>query len=155
MKKYLLPIVITTGLVLSACGGGSDSEPVTEETPMEETTVEDTPTEDSAPERSDEQKAADYEAWLKSQLGVQEFSELLASDPTLWGGWINGIVADRDRMHVRLQVDRNDADSKDFAKRAAKSISMLVKSSDDERVSNVDWVVVDDGAGNYLAQESV
>lgn len=155
MKKYLLSIVITAGMTLAACGGSADTEPVAEDTTMEETTVEETPTEDTTPERSDEQKAADYEAWLKSQLGVKEFSELMASDPTLWGGWINGIHADRDRMHVRLQVDRNDADSKDFAKRAAKSISMLVKSSDDERVSNVDWVVVDDGAGNYLAQESV
>lgn len=157
MKKYLLPILVATSLVIAACGSADNT--ATEESTVEDVAIEEvaeeTPAEDATPERNDEEKAADYEAWLKGQLGVESFSQLLSSDPSLWGGWINGFDAQRDRMHVRLQIDRNDSDSKDFAERAATAIASLVRASDDPRVENVDWVVVDDGAGVYIAQESI
>ena len=163
MKKYLLPILVSTSLIITA-GGSSDDAPKDETTDVtavaaaaeevsEDEAEDETIEEDSG--RSDEEKAADYEAWLKGQLGVESFTQLLTSDPSLWGGWINGFDAQRDRMHVRLQIDRNDSDSKDFAKQAATAIASLVRASDDPRVENVDWVVVDDGAGVYIAQESI
>ena len=105
------------------------------------------------PERSDEEKAADYEAWLKGQYGVGSFTEVLMQDSTLWAGYINGIVAKNNNMHVRLQVDREDPSSKEMAKRASKAIASLAKASKDPRVENVNWVIVEDGAGVYLAQE--
>ena len=43
----------------------------------------------------------------------------------------------------------------DVGERAAGAIANLVRMSDDPRVENVDWVVIDDGAGTYIAQESV
>lgn len=95
----------------------------------------------------------DAERWLKDNLGVSSFTEILTSDPTLWGGYVNGVELDGGQLHVRLQVDR-DSDS-EMAKRASDAIANLVRFSDDHRVSGVDWVIVEDGAGTYMSQTKV
>lgn len=97
--------------------------------------------------------SADAEQWLKSQLGVSEFSEILASDPTLWGGYINGIEVDGSMMHVRLQVD-HDADQ-EMADRAAHAIANLARMTSDSTVDGLSWVIIEDGTGRNMAQESV
>ena len=74
-------------------------------------------------------------------------------DSTLWAGYINGITANRNNMHVRLQVDRKDPEAKEMAKRASKAIASLAKTGGDPRVENVYWVIVEDGAGTVMSQE--
>ena len=135
-----------------ACGGGDDD---TDPTPAADDTTPAAPAAEEAG-TSDEERAAGYESWLKEQMGVEEtFTEILMRDASLWGGYVNGFDANRDRMHVRLQIDRTDPDAKEMGERAAGAIANLVRMSDDPRVENVDWVVIDDGAGTYIAQESV
>lgn len=151
MKKAL-PLIASAALALTltACGGS-------------DTTAADTTTSATAQatERADESaqseqaQSAEYEAWLKDQFGVQSFSEVLIDDPSMWAGYINGVEAKRDRMHVRLQVDRSDPADKAMGERASTAIASLVRLSDDPRVDGVEWVVVDDGAGVVISQESV
>lgn len=160
--RFVIPLVIVLVIIGVNTVNANDEK---NEAKQEETTVEETTTEEvveetaeeteepETPERSDEEKAADYEAWLKGQYGVGSFTEVLMQDSTLWAGYINGIVAKNNNMHVRLQVDREDPSSKEMAKRASKAIASLAKASKDPRVENVNWVIVEDGAGVYLAQE--
>lgn len=159
--KFVIPLVIVLVIVLVTAINGADEssesaseqEEITTETIAEESEETTTEEETEEPERSDEEKAADYEAWLKSQFGVDSFTEVLMQDSTLWAGYVNGIVANNNNMHVRLQVDREDPEAKEMAKRASKAIASLAKASKDPRVENVNWVIVEDGAGVYLAQE--
>lgn len=161
--KFVIPLVIVLVIIGVTTINENDekNEAKQEETTVEETTteeVEETTTEEETeepetPERSDEEKAADYEAWLKSQYGVDSFTEVLMQDSTLWAGYINGITANSNNMHVRLQVDRKDPEAKEMAKRASKAIASLAKASKDPRVGNVYWVIVEDGAGTVMSQE--
>lgn len=153
MKK-LTTVAVSGALAftLVACGSSEDSTDTSSD--VEVTTTVETVTEEAGP--SDEERAAGYESWLKEQMGVEEtFTEILMRDASLWGGYVNGFDANRDRMHVRLQIDRTDPDAKEMGERAAGAIANLVRMSDDPRVENVDWVVIEDGAGTYIAQESV
>lgn len=108
---------------------------------------EPTPTETEAASSTPE------EDWLREQFGVDSFTEILITDPTLWGRYVNGVERKGDRLHVRLQVDR-DTDQ-ELADRAAHAIANFVRFSDDERVKDIDWVVVEDGAGVHMAQEMI
>lgn len=129
-------------------------EVATETTTVEDTTIDQVPAEEPAPAAAAD-KSAEYEQWLKDQFGVDSFIEILIEDSTLWAGYVNGVEADGGLMHVRLQVDRSSEEGKDMGKRAAKAISSLIRTGNDPRVADVDWVVVEDGAGTYIAQESV
>lgn len=97
--------------------------------------------------------SADAEQWLKEMLGVDSFTEILLRDATLWTGYVNGVDLDGGDLHVRLQVNR-DSDM-DLAEQAAPAIANLVRISKDPRVAGVDWVIVEDGAGTYMAQEQI
>ena len=148
----LIGVAVLVMVLFVACGGGDDD---TDPTPAADDTTPAAPAAEEAG-TSDEERAAGYESWLKEQMGVEEtFTEILMRDASLWGGYVNGFDANRDRMHVRLQIDRTDPDAKEMGERAAGAIANLVRMSDDPRVENVDWVVIDDGAGTYIAQESV
>ncbi|MBB1031271.1 hypothetical protein G6027_10300 [Dietzia sp. SLG310A2-38A2] len=164
MKKALsLIAAVTLALTMTACDGG-DTTTVEDDATMT-TTVENTQDEnvqaaDTEAEQAEaeqaEDRAAGYESWLKEQFGVESFTEVLMNDPSLWAGYINGFEANRDRMHVRLQVDRNDPADEALGEQAAAAIASLIRTGNpDPRVSGVDWVVVDDGAGVVIAQESV
>ena len=158
--------------IIGSCNDDTDNTPADEETTTQTTVVEDTTTQQAAPDpttpeapsettpeeetvTAGQDKATEYEAWLKEQFGVDSFTEVLMQDSTLWAGYINGIEADGDRMHVRLQVDRTTPDGQALGERAAKAIASLIRLGDDPRVNDVDWVVVEDGAGTYISQESV
>ncbi|MFD5868324.1 hypothetical protein ACFWGD_06895 [Corynebacterium sp. NPDC060344] len=109
--------------------------------------------EEPSPTESDPASANPEEDWLREQFAVESFTEILMTDPSLWGGYVNGVERKGDRLHVRLQVNR-EADQ-DLADRAAPAIANLVRFSDDERVKGIDWVVVEDGAGVHMAQEMI
>lgn len=124
------------------------ADPTTEEAPSEEQT--ETETEETTAESSD----GGAEEWLLEQMGSDSWTDILMSDPTLWGGYVNGSEVSHGVWHVRLQVDREQ--DKELGERAAHAIANLVRfDHDDPRVKNIDWVVVEDGAGVVIAQESV
>lgn len=173
MKKSLALIAASSlALILTACA--EDDTTTAAENATTTTAVQDTQTEDAAttdvegtqPEEDQdedqddedqaEDRAAGYESWLKEQFGVESFTEVLVSDPSSWAGYVNDFDANRDRMHVRLQVDRDSAEGEEMGEQAARAIANLIRSDDeDPRVAGVDWVVADDGAGVVIAQEPV
>lgn len=166
MKKALpLIAAVTLALTLTACDGGdtttakddATNTTAVEDTQAEQTEQTETETEGTQVEQAqDEDRADGYESWLKEQFGVESFTEVLVSDPGSWAGYVNGFEANRDRMHVRLQVDRDSPKDKEMGERAATAIASLIRTgNEDPRVASVDWVVVDDGTGVVIAQESV
>jgi hypothetical protein len=143
-------IAVIAIVVFVSCQSSDDSNDSSSSPAAEETyTYED----DDDSYSDDTVSSADAEQWLKGQLGVSEFSEILASDPTLWGGYINGIEVDGSMMHVRLQVD-HDADQ-EMADRAAHAIANLARMTSDSTVDGLSWVIIEDGTGRNMAQESV
>lgn len=143
-------IAVIAIVVFVSCQSSDDSDDSSSSPAAEETyTYED----DDYSYSDDTVSSADAEQWLKGQLGVSEFSEILASDPTLWGGYINGIEVDGSMMHVRLQVD-HDADQV-MADRAAHAIANLARMTSDSTVDGLSWVIIEDGSGRNMAQESV
>lgn len=120
-----------------------------EEEPREEPKEEETTTE-AAPATAG---VSDEEQWLLDQWGVDDFSEILAQDPSLWGGYVTGVEEKRGTLHVRLQIDR-DRDQ-EMADRAAKALGNFIRLGDDDRVKGVHFVVVEDGAGTSMASEMV
>lgn len=132
----------------TSTSASASADPTTEEAPSEEQT--ETETEEATAESSD----GGAEEWLLEQMGSDSWTDILMSDPTLWGGYVNGSEVSHGVWHVRLQVDREK--DKELGERAAHAIANLVRfDHDDPRVKDIDWVVVEDGAGVVIAQESV
>lgn len=132
----------------TSTSASASADPTTEEAPSEEQT--ETETEEATAESSD----GGAEEWLLEQMGSDSWTDILMSDPTLWGGYVNGSEVSHGVWHVRLQVDREQ--DKELGERAAHAIANLVRfDHDDPRVKDIDWVVVEDGAGVVIAQESV
>lgn len=132
----------------TSTSASASADPTTEEAPSEEQT--ETETEEATAESSD----GGAEEWLLEQMGSDSWTDILMSDPTLWGGYVNGSEVSHGVWHVRLQVDREQ--DKELGERAAHAIANLVRfDHDDPRVKDIDWVVVEDGAGVVIAQESI
>ena len=142
-------------LLIGGCGTFFSSDNKSPSAEQSSTVYSESTTSD-APEQPAQNAAAsgDAEAWLKETFGVSSWSEVLAQDPTMWAGYINGSEVVGGMWHIRLQVDRN-ADT-ELAERAAKAIASLARAAkDDPRVSGIDWVIIEDGAGVFMAQESI
>lgn len=136
----------------TSTSASAPADPTTEETKSEEPAAEQTETETE--EATAESSDGGAEEWLLEQMGSDSWTDILMSDPTLWGGYVNGSEVSHGVWHVRLQVDREQ--DKELGERAAHAIANLVRfDHDDPRVKDIDWVVVEDGAGVVIAQESV
>lgn len=162
-------LVVLLLLIIGGCGaivGGDDEdESAADETStsasvertqdsQDPSTSEQQPAENTEDETVAESADGGAEEWLLEQMGAESWTDVLLSDPSLWGGYINGSEVSHGVWHVRLQVDREQ--DKELGERAAHAIANLVRfDHDDPRVKDIDWVVVEDGAGVVIAQESV
>lgn len=105
---------------------------------------------DDASEVSDDERSAQLEADIKAALGVESFGELLASDPSLWGGWINGVRVEGSKATITLQVAADDPLRDDLGERAARALPTLLPP---ESLADISWIVVEDASGVVIAQE--
>jgi len=92
----------------------------------------------------------EFEASIKRAFGGVEFSDLHASDPTLWAGYIAGVRVERSNAFVTLQVAADDPARKELGDRAAKALSTLLTADD---VDGIGWIVVEDASGTVIAQQ--
>lgn len=126
-------------------------EPTPEPTPEP---AEPTPEPATAPEpepaNDDAAASAAFEQAIKDGLFVEDFSELLAVDPTMWGGYISGVRVERDLGYVTLQISSNDPGRDDMGQRAARALSTLLPAS---AVEDISWIIVEDASGVVIAQE--
>lgn len=140
-----LALLLLIGLMMALGGGGDDDANQGEEsTVASEQQSEDAPAPDEGKE--------DAMPWLESQFGMTP-GEALAADPSSWYGYVSDAYVDKGNLHVLLQVDR-EAD-KELGKQAAKAVANFVSFSDDPVVSDVDWAIAENGAGEFIAQENV
>lgn len=134
MKKVTATLgAIALAATMSACG--------TPDTPSNSQ-----PTSEAVEERSDAMP------WLFDQFGAEP-QEILRQDPNMWYGYVTDAYVDRGNLHVLLQVDRK-AD-KALAERAQDALVNFIQLGDDPRVSDVSYVVVEDGAGVVITQKMV
>lgn len=144
-------------LIVGSCTVLGDDDKNSNTATSQTTSSSQTTTESSTAETAeiDAQNAnGGPEQWLKEMFFVEDsWSELLLKDPTMWAGYINGTELDGSNWHVRLQVDRDQ--DEELAKKAAHAIANLIAADSDPRVKDIDWVIVEDGAGVVIAQESV
>ena len=122
----------------------------TSEEPAEEPTTEETTTsEDPTPASSKKQDAM---PWLESQFGMTP-GEALTMDPTSWYGYVSDAYIESGDLYVRMQVDRK-AD-KELGKQAAKALANFIGFSDDPLVADAGYAIVENGVGEFIAQERV
>lgn len=150
-------IVLVVGVVGNLLGlGGSDDEPpaaapsMTVSAPAPAETEAEPPTEESAESRDDGARGREFDQSLRENLGVTEYSELLAADPSLWGGYVADIRVDGANAYVTLQVGASDTTRDDLGERAARAISTLLPAS---AVEGIDWIIVEDATGVVISQE--
>lgn len=151
--------IIFTSIIF-AIAGNTAVEPA-----QEPAKVEVQPTPEAAPEvqeepepvipagPTDEELAAKFEGDLKFALFVEDsFQELLAVDPSMWGGYIADIRFKTGNIYVTLQVDGNAPDGKALGQQAAQALSTLMTK---ETVNTIgySWVIVEDGAGIVIDQK--
>lgn len=94
--------------------------------------------------------AEEFEASIKNALGGAEFSEIYASDPSLWGGYVSGVRIEGSNAFVTLQVAGDDPTRNDLGGRAAKALSTLLTA---DQVKGVSWIIVEDASGTVIAQQ--
>lgn len=156
ISSILVPLFIIGGLSsLAGCSGtevaDSTQAPSATATP-EAATPEpsETPTEAAEPAVDEVARAAALEQAIKDSLGVETFAELYASDPTLWGGYINGVRTANGNAFITLQVAADDPARDDLGQRAAQALSTLLPAS---AVEDINFLVVEDAAGVVIDQK--
>ena len=125
------------------------SEEPTTSTSEEPTTEETTTSENPTPAASKKQDAM---PWLESQFGMAP-AEALTMDPTSWYGYVTDAYIEHGDLYVRMQVDRK-AD-KELGKQAAKALANFIGFSDDPLVADAGYAIVENGVGEFIAQERV
>lgn len=132
----------------TATSSAVSEEPATS-TSEEPTTEETTTSEDPTPAASKKQDAM---PWLESQFGMAP-AEALTMDPTSWYGYVTDAYIEHGDLYVRMQVDRK-AD-KELGKQAAKALANFIGFSDDPLVADAGYAIVENGVGEFIAQERV
>lgn len=99
---------------------------------------------------SDAERAASLQQALSDSFGGQTASEIIASDPTLWAGYVNGIRVERDNAYFTLQVAPSDPARNDLGKSAAQALSTLLPA---EAVRGIGWIIVEDAGGAVISQK--
>lgn len=99
---------------------------------------------------SDEERAQAIEQAIKDNFGGQEFTELYAQDPTLWGGYITAVTVDSANAFITLQVAPDDPNRDDLGERAAQALSTLLTG---DAIDGINWIITQDATETVIAQE--
>lgn len=163
--KWLLPLLallILAGLLWWWLSGNNDDDneaPATTEAATSEVATSEaetaTGTEKPVNGQEDEAANAEADAFVKEQLGIQNYDEL-AGDPAAWGGHVDKVRTDGNNLIVDLDVDKGSEESQDLGKNAATEVADFIRGNkDDDRVSATNFVKVNDKAGDLIEQENV
>lgn len=133
-----------------------DAEPTPTETVSEAPVA--TPSTEPAPVEPEEAAepevirptSEEFGASIKNAFGGMEFSEIYASDPSLWAGYIAGVRVEGSNAFVTLQVAADDPNRNDLGDRAAKALSTLLTADD---VDGISWIIVEDASNTVIAQQ--
>lgn len=102
------------------------------------------------PEGGDPERSAQLEQSIKNALGVQEsFTELYASDPSLWGGYISEVRVEGSLAYITLQIAADESHRDEYGQQAAKALSTLLSAED---VQGIDWLIVEDASHVVIDQ---
>ena len=128
-------------------------EPEEAEKPEKTQTPEPTKEPEIQPGLTDDEKSAMLDEDLKFALFVESsYQELLAVDPSLWGGYLVGVRVEGSDAYFTLQVDRSTPEGKDLGQRAAQALSTLLTQETVDELG-ISWVIVEDGAGVVIDQK--
>lgn len=137
-----LPIAgssISTGetIVLSVSKGAADGEEADGQEPLPD----------------DATRSLELEESIKLSFGgVESFSDIYASDPTLWAGYINGVRVEGARAYITLQIGNEDPNRDELGTRAAGALSKLLPTSD---VRGISWIIVEDASGIEISDSRI
>lgn len=120
----------------------ASDEPEPSESPSDAPSAEDQQAADAA-------RSAEFEQAVKDAVGGQEFSDILASDPSLWAGWISGIRVEGSNAYITLQIANNDPAREDFGGRAASALPTLLPA---DAVEGISWIIIEDASGAVIEQ---
>lgn len=117
--------------------------------PAEPTEAAEEPAPEPEPAVDEEARSAAFEQAIRDAFGGQEYSEVFASDPTLWYGWISEVRTEGSNGYVTLQVGSGSPDRDDLGERAADALPRLLPA---DATADIDWIIVEDASGVVIAQ---
>ena len=156
-KKIWIWAVVAAVLILGGVGqalntteeGPSEAQSAPEEAPSAPEEPQEAP--EAAPdEPNDTERSETLEQAIKDNLGAQEFTDLYAQDPTLWGGYITAVTVDGANAFITLQVAPDDPNRDDLGERAAQALSTLLTG---DAIDGINWIITQDATETVIAQE--
>lgn len=138
-KKIALVAVAALTLTLSACGN-SDTESADSTTAAQKTAAQEgSPTD------------AEAEAWVREQYGLSADESWMNAGGN--ASYITGVRMDGKNLYVTMQIDR--ATEEDKAESVTKLLTNSASMHPNDFTEQMSWVIVEDGAGTVVKQESV
>ena len=149
MKK-IATITVMAAIALAGCSAGDDDQAP----PSAPATQEKEERKEQA-QKEAQQTQEEAEKWVKEVLNIDGSWGNTNEFAPEFSAYANEAKVEHGKLVVTMQIDRGDAHQRDLAERA----NLLLKNSATvnfpEHLKQVDWIVMEDGAGSFISQERV
>lgn len=150
MKK-IAAITALTAFALTGCAedAGQDGEQTTAAHSEEKTSQK------AQAEQEAKQAKKDTVAWVKDVFSIRGDWGDTADAAPRFADYVTGARLESGKIYVTMQVNRESDDDVAMAEDANRLLKNSAKINFPESLSHVDWIIVEDGTGTVVSQESI
>ena len=150
MKK-IAAITALTAFALTGCAedAGQDGEQTTAAHSEEKTSQK------AQAEQEAKQAKKDTVAWVKDVFSIRGDWGDTADAAPRFADYVTGARLESGKIYVTMQVNRESDDDVAMAEDANRLLKNSAKINFPENLSHVDWIIVEDGTGTVVSQESI
>ena len=160
MKK-IAAITALTAFALTGCAedAGQDGEQTTaahsEEKTSQKAQAEQEAKQAKQAEQEAKQAKKDTVAWVKDVFSIRGDWGDTADAAPRFADYVTGARLESGKIYVTMQVNRESDDDVAMAEDANRLLKNSAKINFPENLSHVDWIIVEDGTGTVVSQESI
>lgn len=150
MKK-IAAITALTAFALTGCAedAGQDGEQTTAAHSEEKASQK------AQAEQEAKQAKKDTVAWVKDVFSIRgDWGDTAEAAPR-FADYVTGARLESGKIYVTMQVNRESDDDVAMAEDANRLLKNSAKINFPENLSHVDWIIVEDGTGTVVSQESI
>ena len=150
MKK-IAAITALTAFALTGCAedAGQDGEQTTAAHSEEKASQK------AQAEQEAKQAKKDTVAWVKDVFSIRGDWGDTADAAPRFADYVTGARLESGKIYVTMQVNRESDDDVAMAEDANRLLKNSAKINFPENLSHVDWIIVEDGTGTVVSQESI
>jgi len=150
MKK-IAAITALTAFALTGCAedAGQDGEQTTAAHSEEKTSQK------AQAEQEAKQAKKDTVAWVKDVFSIRGDWGDTADAAPRFADYVTGARLESGKIYVTMQVNRESDDDVAMAEDANRLLKNSAKINFPANLSHVDWIIVEDGTGTVVSQESI